>query len=124
MLMYGKRILIVEDDVGLTQMLCCILEHRLDGRCQVATSLRGDDALIMLKREHFDLVVTDLNMPGMNGLELIRYARHISPQTRAILITGCGSLAVEEQARQLTATYLPKPFHIQEFLTTVQGALS
>jgi DNA-binding response OmpR family regulator len=60
----------------------------------------------------------------MSGLELIRHVRQTSPQTHLMLITGFGSPQVEKQVRNLGATYLSKPFSLQEFMAIVHFILS
>jgi two-component system response regulator PilR (NtrC family) len=117
-----KHILIVEDESQIAAALRRALEHGLDGY-QVEISSLADEALTMLQHKQFALIVTDLCMPGMDGMELIRRVRQVSPQTRTMLITAYGSPEVESQARRLAAVYLPKPFTLQEFNIVVQGIL-
>jgi DNA-binding response OmpR family regulator len=121
--MAEKRILLVEDEPQLAKLLGLALDIRLSSGHQVEILHLADEALIRLQHQRFDLVITDLSMPGMSGLDLIRHVRQVSPQTRTVLITAYGSPEVEEQARQLTAAYLFKPFDLREFVTTVQHIL-
>ena len=121
--MDNRHILIVDDEAQIAASLRRALEHHLQGRYQVVAHSRATEALAELSDKSFDLVVTDLRMPEMNGLELIQAARQISPGTRMILITAFGSPEVMHQANQLGVTYFPKPFRLRDFIRAVQGIL-
>jgi DNA-binding NtrC family response regulator len=121
--MEQKRILIVEDELQITMTLCRALVHPMGGGYEVEVCPLADVALKRLRYEEFDLVVTDLRMPGISGLELLRHVHQASPKTRMMLITGFGSPEIEKQVRQLGATYLPKPFSLQEFIATAHQIL-
>jgi two-component system response regulator (stage 0 sporulation protein F) len=122
--MKQKRILIIEDELQIVMTLCQALVHPMAGKHQVEVCPLADVAMKRLQYEQFDLVVTDLRMPGMNGLELLRHVHQTSPQTRKMLITAFGSPELEDQVRRLGAVYLPKPFDLQEFVVAVQRALN
>lgn len=119
----GKRILIVEDDPGHAELLFRILKSRLSSGHQVEICQLAEEAIDRVQRQQFDLIITDLRMPDANGLELIRHVRQVSPQTRTVLITAYPTPGVEDQAHQLAAIYLFKPFGIQDFVGTVQHIL-
>lgn len=121
--MKAKQILIVEDEPRIALALCRALEFPLREDYRVEISPVAETALSKLKNEHFDLLVTDLRMPGMGGMELLRQVRTASPHTRAILITSFGSLEVEEVVKRLGARYLPKPFSLREFVALVEEML-
>lgn len=121
--MRGKRILIVEDEPGIALALCRALEHPLGGNHRVEISPVGETALAKLQAERYDLLVTDLRMPGMSGLELIRRGCRISPEMRTMLITAFGSPEIEGLSHELGAVYLPKPFGAWEFISAVRRAL-
>jgi DNA-binding response OmpR family regulator len=122
--MEQKRILIVEDELENAMTLCQALLHPMAGGYQVEVCPLADVALKRLRYEQFDLIITDLRMPGTSGLELIRHVKQTSPATHTMLITAHGSLEIDNQARQLGADYLRKPFALQEFYAAVQGALN
>jgi DNA-binding response OmpR family regulator len=123
-IMERKRILIIEDELETAMTLCRALVDDIAERYQVDVCPLADVALKRLRYEQYDLIVTDLCMPGMSGLDLIRHVRQTSPQMRLMLITGFGSPQVENQVRNLGATYLPKPFSLQEFIATIHCILS
>ncbi|MEA3338882.1 MAG: response regulator [Chloroflexota bacterium] len=122
--MTTRNVLIVDDEPKVAFFLSKALERsNLDYCVSVAHS--GEEALEMLDQSPVDLLVTDLRMPGISGLELIRWVRASSPQTRTILITAYGNDEVEAETRRLEAyRYITKPFDIGDFTQVVQDALS
>ena len=122
--MDAKRILIVEDETRIALALCRALEHSLGDRCQVDVTPVVETALPKLEDTHFDLLVTDLRMPGMGGLKFIRHMRKVSPETRTMLITAFGSPEIQDVAQRLGAVYLTKPFRLRDFVATVKGVLN
>jgi YesN/AraC family two-component response regulator len=122
--MRQDRILIVEDEVRVAQALGRALSMQEGGGYLVQTCESGEDALSRFCETPFDLLITDLRMPGMNGLELIAKYREVSPGIKSILITAFGSSEVEERAYQLEVDgYLAKPFSIRKLVRAVQVAL-
>ncbi len=119
-----ERILIIEDELQTVMILCRALANAMNGAHQIDVCPLADVALKRLQYEQFDLIITDLCMPGTSGLELIRHVRQTNPQTRPMLITGFGSPQVESQVRRLGAVYLPKPFSLQEFIGAIRCILS
>ena len=83
--MKAKKILIVDDDVFVTGAMQKILQSC---NYEVFSCDRGEQALDRLRQEFFDILITDLHMPEMDGLELIRRAKIIQPEIKAILVTG------------------------------------
>jgi len=119
----NRRILIVDDESKVAFFLQESLES-LASNYQVVRADTGESALAEMGRAPFDVVITDLRMPGMNGLELMQRVRDQFPQTRTILITAYGSDDVEAETRRLQAyRYFTKPFHIQDLTSAVQEAL-
>jgi len=120
----GKRILIVDDEESVAFFLAENLAEQ-GSDYQVETASSGEEALAKMTTQPFDLIVTDLRMPGINGLELIERARVHSPRTRLILMTGYGNPRVEAASYRLGACrYLAKPFPIQALFAAVQEALA
>lgn len=99
------------------------LEHPLGGGHRVEISPSANAALVRLKHEIFDMLITDLKMPGMSGLELIQHVHKIDPGMRAILITAFNSYSIEDQAHSLATAYVKKPFSLPRFITIVQDML-
>lgn len=121
--MKRERILIIEDSLGVARALNRALSLPQGGGYRVEVCDSGEAALERLRDAHFDLLVSDLRLPGMNGLELLESARQISPETRSVLITAFGSPQVEEQARHLANAYLPKPFLLHDMVRIIQRVL-
>jgi CheY-like chemotaxis protein len=118
-----KRILVVDDEKTVAFFLSETLAE-LGLEYQVETACSAEDALSKIAIEPFSLVITDLRMPGISGLELIRQVRQISPGTRTILITAYGDDEVEAEARRLGVyDYITKPFQMDRFTQMVERAL-
>lgn len=122
--MSNPRILIVDDEPKVAFFFQKNLEFSESGYIVNAVN-SGPEALEELKKERYDLLITDLRMPKMNGLELLRHVRQVSPETQTILLTAYGTDAVWEEAKQLeTFRALSKPLKIAELLTAVREALT
>ncbi len=118
-----KRILIVDDEENVVFFLAENLAELGPGY-EIETACSGPEALARMAPSPFDLVVTDLRMPGMDGLMLIKRIRARYPQTRLILMTAYGDAGVETTAYRLGACrYIAKPFTIEELITQVRQAL-
>ena len=117
---HTAHILIVEDSLGVARALNRTLSLTQGGGHRVEICDSGEAALHRLRSARFDLLITDLRLPGMNGLAVLDHARQISPETRSILITAFGSPQVEERARHLANAYLPKPFRLHDLIQLVQ----
>ena len=115
------KILVVDDEALVRQSLEDIL--RLEGY-DTKSVPNGDMALNMLQEEPFDMILLDLRMPGIDGIEVLEGATKISPDTKVILLTGHGSLESAIKAlRQGAHDYLLKPVSSHELLSSVEGAL-
>lgn len=117
----GKRILVVEDDPGLRFTMTDSLE---EAGCAVTPVYDGAEAIRLLGSERFDVVVTDIRLPGKDGLEVLREAKTKIPPPSVITITGYGSIESAVAAMKLGAEeYLTKPFTMEEFLLMLQKVL-
>jgi CheY-like chemotaxis protein len=118
-----KNILIVDDEPAVGVSLKASLES-LGPDYAVSHVLSAEAALSALAHDPIDLVVTDLRMPGMTGLELLTRVRHTQPRLPTILITAYGSADVVAASQQLQITrYFAKPFRTEEFMQAVQAVL-
>ncbi len=116
------QILVVDDELGIREMLRAVL--RADGHL-VRLAASGEEGLRVLSREAVDLLITDLSMPEMDGVELLRRASQESPETPAIVITAFGSKETAIEAmRHGAVNYLEKPFDVEEMRLHVRNALS
>jgi CheY-like chemotaxis protein len=80
-----QRVLVVDDDPAHRETLFMLLTS---GGIHVVPCESGSDALAVLKRQQFDLILSDVVMPGMDGMEFARKARKICPDTPVVLVTG------------------------------------
>ncbi len=112
-----KRILFVEDNPVLLQMYQVMLEH--DPRWDVTVAEGGPQAIELMERQPFDVVVSDLRMPRMNGVDLLEIVRDRFPKVSRIIISGLSDQ--EEVARSLGAThqFLAKPFDVRSLTSTL-----
>jgi len=122
------RILITEDSLGIARALARALTLGLYGdHYEVDTCDNGETAQHILESQAvdapYDLLITDLRLPGQDGLSLIEWARQNHPNLRSLLITAYGSPQVEERARTIANAYLPKPFRINDLLQLVHHLL-
>jgi DNA-binding NtrC family response regulator len=117
----GKiRVLVVDDERGARMALEIPL--RLSGYDVVAVS-NGQAAIEIAQKDYFDILLTDVYMPQMNGLELVREFRHFSPDTRIIVLTAQGSLETAiEAVKQGAFDFIAKPFDIENVLSLVRRA--
>lgn len=115
------RILVVEDDPGLRFTMTDSLEEE---GFAVTSADDGAEAIRLLASETFDIVVTDLRLPGKDGLEVLREAKRKTPVPSVITITGYGSVESAVTAMKLGAEdYLTKPFSMEEFLILLNKVL-
>jgi two-component system response regulator PilR (NtrC family) len=116
------RILVVDDDQGIRDFLEILLTRE---GYSVKTAPGGKEAISLCKKKKFDLVITDLKMPKIDGIDVLRAMKEISPETLVILITGyaSGETAVEAM-KEGAYDYLEKNFTVDELKATVQAALS
>jgi DNA-binding NtrC family response regulator len=115
------RVLIVDDELNICQNCLKILSKT---ECVVDYSLNGYDALKMMDSEPFDVVITDLKMTSMGGMELLSRVKKEYPDTLVIVITGYSSVSSAVEVMKTGAfDYLPKPFTPDELRGVVHQAL-
>jgi len=114
------QILLIEDDPGITDTLQRVLA---DEGYRVAVERRGDDGLQRASQDPFHLVITDLKLPGLNGLELVRQLHAAQPRLPIILVTAFGTTETAIEAMKFGAyDYVLKPFDIAQMLELVGKA--
>jgi two-component system response regulator PilR (NtrC family) len=115
------KILVVEDEAHMGEILRMLLQA--EGH-QVQYARDGQEALKWLQKEIFHLVITDIRMPGVDGFEVLRRTKALSPETLVIMITAYGSTEGAIEAMKLGAyDYIHKPFKIDELRLVVKKAL-
>jgi DNA-binding NtrC family response regulator len=113
----ARRILLVDDDASLRTSLALLLTA--DGHRAIEAA-GGEEALGLLGRAHVDLVITDLEMAGVSGWDVVRAAKDRSPSLPVILLTGWGDqAATAAPAATDVDAILAKPFQLEAFLRLV-----
>jgi two-component system cell cycle response regulator CpdR len=110
------RVLLAEDDDSMRVYLARALER--SGYTVVAVD-RGTAALPLIETEHFDLLLTDIVMPEMDGIELAQKAATIAPEMRVMFITGFAAVALKAGRAAPSAKVLSKPFHLRDLVAEV-----
>lgn len=115
------KILVVDDDSSLRQAISVLLTRH---GCEVSSAAGGREAIELLTDGGFDVVITDLKMERMSGLDLLRRIRANFPEIEVILLTAYGSISNAVEAMRAEAfDYVTKPFKNEELLVVVDKAL-
>jgi len=116
-----RKILLVEDEAVVRESVRdWLVEDGYDVEC-VGT---GEEALERIKEEEFGVVVLDLRLPGVDGLQVFEHVKEVTPETKGIIITAYPSKETREKAKRIgLLDYLPKPFKVEELEKIVSGAL-
>jgi two-component system response regulator PilR (NtrC family) len=116
-----SRILVVDDEQGMRDFLSIMLKK--EGYDVVAAE-NGEHALKAVHAEIYDLVITDVKMPKVDGIEVLRTVKEVSPETVVIVITAFATTDTAVQAMKLGAyDYITKPFKVEEIKLIIQKAL-
>lgn len=110
------RILLAEDDQVMREYLTRALER--SGYSVTAVD-RGTAALPLLQTEHFDLLLTDIVMPEMDGIELAQKAGEVRPEMKIMFITGFAAVTLKAGKQVPQARVLSKPFHLRDLVLEV-----
>jgi two-component system cell cycle response regulator CpdR len=110
------RILLAEDETGMREYLTRALQR---SGYNVTAVDRGTAALPLIENERFDLLLTDIVMPEMDGIELAQRASKIAPGMRVMFITGFAAVTLKANQAMPDARVLSKPFHLRELVLEV-----
>jgi two-component system cell cycle response regulator CpdR len=111
------RILLAEDEDAMRTYLARALEN---AGYEVVAVDRGTAALPWLESEHFDLLLSDIVMPEMDGIELAQRCADISPATKVMFITGFAAVTLKASREAPQAKMLSKPFHLRDLVLEVE----
>lgn len=115
------RILIVEDEKSMREVLKMLLEGEV---YEVTTASDGLEGLSYVEKDIFDLVITDMKMPRVDGFEVLKKVKELSPDTVVLMITAFGTTEKAVEARKLGAyDFISKPFDIDEIRLIVKKAI-
>ena len=116
------RILVVDDELPICQNCVKILSKM---ECEAEYALNGYDALKMVEEKGFDIIITDLKMSSLGGMEVLRRVKEAHPDTIVIMITGYASVSSAVEVMKMGAfDYLPKPFTPDELRAIVRQAVT
>lgn len=115
------KILIIDDDASMRR----VLEYSLqEAGYDVTAAASGEEGLFFLKNGQFPLIITDMKMPGMDGMELLKKVKELNADTLVIIITAFGTIDIAVEAMKSGAyDYITKPFNRDEMRLTVAKAL-
>ncbi len=117
----GYQILVVDDEKELCERIRRELEKE---GYQIAMAYNGEDCLNYFRNNRVDVLITDIKMPGMNGLEMLEKCKEIHDDFIPVIITGHGSHEVAVEALKLEAyNYLKKPLSLEELITSVKKGI-
>jgi len=118
----NRKVLVVDDQPSVCDSVSKILRKR---GCHTDQVLDGQQAIERLEKEQFDLVIADLMMPRVSGMELLNYVKEHHPATDVVMITGYASLDSAVEATKIGAAgYVPKPFTPDELTSVTEKALA
>jgi two-component system response regulator PilR (NtrC family) len=116
-----SRVLVVDDELSMRQMLSYVLERE---GYEVILAARGADAVRLLGEQPVDLLISDIRMPDMSGVEVLRAAKQIDAEIAGVMVTAFASTETAVEALRLGASdYLNKPFDVDELKIVVRAAL-
>ncbi|MBI5605328.1 MAG: sigma-54-dependent Fis family transcriptional regulator [Deltaproteobacteria bacterium] len=118
----AEKILIVDDEMDMLELLELIITDRTD--YQVVTTNSPLEVPELLKKDTFDLLITDLRMPDIDGIELIEMVKQIDDQIPFIIITAYGTIeSAVEAMRKGAFDYITKPFRQEQILLTIEKVM-
>jgi DNA-binding NtrC family response regulator len=118
--MAGYRVLLVDDE---EEFVSALSERLMLRGIEVDSALNGEDALARMEEKEFEVVILDVMMPGLSGLEVLRQIKSTHPNTQVILLTGHGATREGIEGMRLGAfDYLIKPVDIEEMLEKMKEA--
>lgn len=116
--MSSKQILIIEDDDAIVELLTI---HLHDLGCEITTAFNGHQGLTAAKSGHFDLIILDIMLPGLNGMEVCRKIRQSDRHTPILMLTARSEEIDKVMGLETGADdYLTKPFSVREFIARVK----
>ncbi|HOS60419.1 MAG TPA: response regulator [Syntrophorhabdaceae bacterium] len=114
------QILIVDDNAEIREI---VQEYLADSDCQIEGASNGKEALEKYNKNPYDIIITDLKMPGISGIELIKLLKQKTDTIEFVIITGYASVDTAIEAVRIGAfDYIVKPFRMEELKVTIKNA--
>lgn len=115
------RILVVDDELSMREFLCILLERE---GYEAVVAPDAAEALLLLENNLFDLIISDVQMPALNGIELLARVKAMSPDTAVLMMTAFSAAEQAVEAMKLGAyDYIAKPFKVEEIKVLIRNAL-
>jgi two-component system, NtrC family, response regulator AtoC len=115
-----EKILVVDDEAIMRNFLIEALKRK---GIEAIAAENGEKALNLLKNHSFDLVITDMKMPGLTGMDVLKYVKEVSPRTLVIVVTAFGTIENAVEAMKSGAFhYLIKPFSLESLIANIEKA--
>ena len=119
--MKKKRVLVVDDELGIRESFSSLLEDEYS----VSLASDGEEAIEKVKRELLNLVILDLRLPGINGLEVLRIIQDLNCNLGVIVISGINEVETAVKVMKLGASdYLLKPLHLEDTRKAIEEAFA
>lgn len=117
-----RKVLIVEDEAVVRES---VRDWLIEDGYDVDVAANGEEALKKIEKEEFGVIVLDLKLPGIDGLQVFEHAKELKPKTKGVIITAYPSKETQEKAKRLgLLDYLAKPFKVEDLEKTIGGALA
>jgi two-component system response regulator AtoC len=117
---YRQQVLVVDNDASVRSLLSVLLTYE---GYHVVKAGDGLDALQELKKQHFDLVISDYHMPGFNGVQLLAICRIVWPETAVVIVSGEDSDWTELAIRAGAHAWAKKPYERTQLITLVRQTI-
>ena len=116
------RILVVDDEDDLRMLLDHVVSS---AGYHVTTAEDGQDAILKIQNNTFDLALLDIQMPNASGIEVLKYLKKNAPTTKAIMLTGYADLKYAMEAREYGARdFISKPYKLEDIMKTIETVLA
>ncbi|HEX8736842.1 MAG TPA: sigma-54 dependent transcriptional regulator [Pyrinomonadaceae bacterium] len=117
----ANKALVIDDDVATLELMRFQLEAE---KFEVSTAENGQEGLNLIKEIEFDIILTDLNLPDISGIEMVKRAKEALPETEIIMVTGFGSTEKAIEATKAGAFYyVEKPIEFEELIVLIEKAI-
>ena len=115
------RILVVDDDEALRTILSTELST---AGYDVISASDGDEAISFLRKNNFDVALLDIKMPGVDGIEVLKFLHKNFPRMKVIMLTGFADLKHAMEAKEFGARdFITKPYRLEDVLSTIENVL-